>query len=188
LSEIVRKKNKNKNKKQMKKGTEVKLGFIPANVYKVLVHKVEVRQSSKGFKMAVAECEIVAPETATAAGTTYKTLGAKGNMYVMLENKNGVDSALELLASALQTVGLYDGLPEDYSDIDVAEALKSLQGQAFNMLVASQPEYVTDDPSNSRDLKFAKRDENGEAIIKRYNTQFDFSQVKGVAAPLADSF
>jgi hypothetical protein len=172
----------------MKKGTEVKLGFIPANVYKVLVHKVEVRQSSKGFKMAVAECEIVAPETATAAGTTYKTLGAKGNMYVMLENKNGVDSALELLASALQTVGLYDGLPEDYSDIDVAEALKSLQGQAFNMLVASQPEYVTDDPSNSRDLKFAKRDENGEAIIKRYNTQFDFSQVKGVAAPLADSF
>lgn len=172
----------------MKKGTEVKLGFIPANVYKVLVHKTETRQSSKGFKMVVCECEIVAPETATAAGTTYKTLGAKGNMYIMLENKNGVDSALELLSSALQTVGLYDGLPEDYSDIDVAEALKTLEGQAFNMLVQSQPEYVTDDPSNSRDLKFAKRDENGEAIIKRYNTQFDFSQVKGAAAPLADSF
>lgn len=172
----------------MKKGTEVKIGFIPANVYKVLVHKTETRQSSKGFKMVVCECEIVAPETATAAGTTYKTLGAKGNMYIMLENKNGVDSALELLSSALQTVGLYDGLPEDYSDIDVAEALKSLEGQAFNMLVQSQPEYVTDDPSNSRDLKFAKRDENGEAIIKRYNTQFDFSQVKGAAAPLADSF
>jgi len=53
------------------------------------------------------------------------------------------------------------------------------------MLVQSQPEYVSDDPSNSRDLKFAKRDENGEAIIKRYNTQFDFSQVKGVASLLA---
>ena len=172
----------------MKKGTEVKLGFIPANVYKVLVHKTETRQSSKGFKMVVCECEIVAPETATAAGTTYKTLGAKGNMYIMLENKNGVDSALELLATPLQTLGLYDGLPDDYSDIDVAEALKSLEGQAFNMLVQSQPEYVSDDPSNSRDLKFAKRDENGEAIIKRYNTQFDFSQVKGAAAPLADSF
>lgn len=172
----------------MKKGTEVKLGFIPANVYKVLVHKTETRQSAKGFKMVVCECEIVAPETATAAGTTYKTLGAKGNMYIMLENKNGVDSALELLSSALQTIGLYDGLPEDYSDVDVAEALNSLAGQAFNMLVQSQPEYVTDDPSNSRDLKFAKRDENGEAIIKRYNTQFDFGQVKGAAAPLADSF
>ena len=172
----------------MKKGTEVKLGFIPANVYKVLVHKTETRQSSKGFKMVVCECEIVAPETATAAGTTYKTLGSKGNMYIMLENKNGVDSALELLSSALQTVGLYDGLPDDYSDVDVAEALKTLEGKAFNMLVQSQPEYVTDDPSNSRDLKFAKRDENGEAIIKRYNTQFGFSQVKGAAAPLADSF
>lgn len=172
----------------MKKGTEVKIGFIPANVYKVLVHKTETRQSAKGFKMVVCECEIVAPETASAAGTTYKTLGAKGNMYIMLENKNGVDSALELLSSALQTVGLYDGLPDDYSDIDVAEALKTLEGQAFNMLVQSQPEYVTDDPSNSRDLKFAKRDENGEAIIKRYNTSFDFSQVKGAAAPLADSF
>jgi len=169
----------------MKKGTEVKLGFIPANVYKVLVHKTETRQSAKGFKMVVCECEIVAPETATAAGTTYKTLGAKGNMYIMLENKNGVDSALELLATPLQTAGLYDGLPEDYNDIDVSDALKSLEGQAFNMLVQSQPEYVSDDPSNSRDLKFAKRDENGEAIIKRYNTQFDFSQVKGVASPLA---
>lgn len=172
----------------MKKGTEVKLGFIPANIYKVLVHKTEIRQSNKGFKMVVCECEIVAPETAVAAGTTYKTLGAKGNMYIMLENKNGVDSALELLATALQTIGLYDGLPDDYSDSHVAEALKTLQGQAFNMLVQSQPEYVTDDPANARDLKFAKRDENGEAIIKRYNTQFDFSQVKGAAAPLADNF
>lgn len=169
----------------MKKGTEVKLGFIPANVYKVLVHKTETRQSGKGFKMVVCECEIIAPETATAAGTTYKTIGAKGNMYIMLENKNGVDSALELLATPLQTLGLYDGLPDDYSDADVSDALKTLQGQAFNMLVQSQPEYVTDDPSNSRDLKFAKRDENGEAIIKRYNTQFDFSQVKGAAAELA---
>jgi hypothetical protein len=106
-------------------------------------------------------------------------------MYIMLENKNGVDSALELLASPLQVVGLYDNLPEDYSDVDVAEALSSLQGHAFNMLVQSQPEYVSDDPSNSRDLKFAKRDENGEAIIKRYNTQFDFSQVKGVASLLS---
>jgi hypothetical protein len=106
-------------------------------------------------------------------------------MYIMLENKNGVDSALEILAGALQTVGLYDGLPDDYSDLDVADALKSLEGQAFNMLVQSQPEYVTDDPSNSRDLKFAKRDENGEAIVKRYNSQFDFSQVKGPASPLA---
>ena len=172
----------------MKKGTEVKLGFIPANVYKVLVHKTETRQSAKGFKMVVCECEIVAPETATAAGTTYKTLGAKGNMYIMLENKNGVDSALELLATPLQVTGLYDGLPEDYNDIDVSDALKSLEGQAFNMLVQSQPEYVSDDPSNSRDLKFAKRDENGEAIIKRYNTQFDFSQVKGAASPLANNF
>lgn len=172
----------------MKKGTEVKLGFIPANVYKVLVHRTETRQSAKGFKMVVCECEIVAPETAIAAGTTYKTLGAKGNMYIMLENKNGVDSALELLATPLQVTGLYDGLPEDYNDIDVAEALSSLQGHAFNMLVQSQPEYVSDDPSNSRDLKFAKRDENGEAIIKRYNTQFDFSQVKGVASPLSDQF
>lgn len=169
----------------MKKGTEVKLGFIPANVYKVLVHKTEMRQSGKGFKMVVCECEIIAPETAVAAGTTYKTLGAKGNMYIMLENKNGVDSALELLATPLQTLGLYDGLPEDYNDIDVSDALKSLEGQAFNMLVQSQPEYVSDDPSNSRDLKFAKRDENGEAIIKRYNTQFDFSQVKGLASPIA---
>ena len=168
----------------MKKGTEVKIGFIPANVYKVLVHKTELRQSGKGFKMVVCECEIIAPETASAAGTTYKTLGAKGNMYIMLENKNGVDSALELLASPLQTIGLYDGLPDDYTDTDVAEALKTLEGQAFNMLVQSQPEYVSDDPSNSRDIKFAKRDENGEAIIKRYNTQFDFSQVKGAAGPL----
>jgi hypothetical protein len=109
-------------------------------------------------------------------------------MYIMLENKNGVDSALELLATPLQVTGLYDGLPEDYNDIDVSDALKSLEGQAFNMLVQSQPEYVSDDPSNSRDLKFAKRDENGEAIIKRYNTQFDFSQVKGAASPLADNF
>jgi hypothetical protein len=109
-------------------------------------------------------------------------------MYIMLENKNGVDSALELLASSLQTVGLYDNLPEDYSDVDVAEALSTLSGQAFNMLVQSQPEYVSDDPSNSRDLKFAKRDENGEAIVKRYNTQFDFSQVKGAASPLANNF
>lgn len=169
----------------MKKGTEVKLGFIPADVYKVLVHKTETRQSSKGFKMVVCECEIISPETASAAGTTYKTIGAKGNMYIMLENKNGVDSALELLATPLQTVGLYDGLPDDYSGIDVTEALKTLQGKAFNMLVQSQPEYVTDDPANSRDLKFAKRDENGEAIIKRYNTQFDFTQVKGVAAELS---
>lgn len=172
----------------MKKGTEVKIGFIPANVYKVLVHKTETRQSAKGFKMVVCECEIIAPETTVAAGVTYKTLGAKGNMYIMLENKNGVDSALEILAGALQTVGLYDGLPDDYSDVDVADALNSLSGQAFNMLVQSQPEYVTDDPSNSRDLKFAKRDENGEAIVKRYNTQFDFSQVKGAASPLADNF
>jgi hypothetical protein len=172
----------------MKKGTEVKIGFIPANVYKVLVHKTETRQSSKGFKMVVCECEIIAPETTVAAGVTYKTLGAKGNMYIMLENKNGVDSALELLASPLQTIGLYDRLPEDYSDVDVADALSTLSGQAFNMLVQSQPEYVTDDPSNSRDLKFAKRDENGEAIVKRYNSQFDFSQVKGAAAPLADNF
>ena len=169
----------------MKKGTEVKIGFIPANVYKVLAHKIETRQSAKGFKMVVCECEIVAPETTIANGTTYKTLGSKGNMYIMLENKNGVESALELLATPLQTLGLYDSLPEDYSDIDVSEALKTLEGQAFNMLVQSQPEYVSDDPSNSRDLKFAKRDENGEAIIKRYNTQFDFSQVKGTAAPLA---
>ena len=168
----------------MKKGTEVKIGLIPANVYKVLVHKTELRQSGKGFKMVVCECEIIAPETASAAGTTYKTLGAKGNMYIMLENKNGVESALELLASPLQTIGLYDGLPDDYSDIDVAEALKTLEGQAFNMLVQSQPEYVSNDPSTSRDLKFAKRDENGEVIIKRYNTQFDFSQVKGAAGPL----
>jgi len=172
----------------MKKGTEVKIGFIPANVYKVLVHKTETRQSAKGFKMVVCECEIIAPETAVAAGVTYKTLGSKGNMYIMLENKNGVDSALELLASSLQTIGLYDGLPDDYTDVDVADALASLQGQAFNMLVQSQPEYVTDDPSNSRDLKFAKRDENGEAIVKRYNTQFDFSQVKGAASPLANNF
>ena len=169
----------------MKKGTEVKIGFIPANVYKVLVHKTETRQSNKGLKMVVCECEIIAPETATAAGTTYKTLGAKGNMYIMLENKNGVDSALELLSTPLQTIGLYDGLPDDYSDIDVAAALKTLEGKAFNMLVQSQPEYVTDDPSNNRDLSKAKRDENGDAIIKRYNTQFDFSQVKGAAAELA---
>ena len=96
-----------------------------------------------------------------------------------------MDSALELLAAPLQVVGLYDNLPEDYSDVDVADALSSLQSHAFNMLVQSQPEYVSDDPSNSRDLKFAKRDENGEAIIKRYNTQFDFSQVKGLASPLS---
>jgi hypothetical protein len=169
----------------MKKGTEVKIGFIPANVYKVLVHQTSARQSAKGFKMVVCECEIVAPETAIANGTTYKTLGSKGNMYIMLENKNGVESALELLATPLQILGLYDSLPEDYSDVDVSDALQTLEGQAFNMLVQSQPEYVSDDPSNSRDLKFAKRDENGEAIIKRYNTQFDFSQVKGTAAPLA---
>jgi hypothetical protein len=29
----------------MKKGTEVKIGFIPANVYKVLVHRTETRQT-----------------------------------------------------------------------------------------------------------------------------------------------
>ena len=54
----------------MKKGTEVKIGFIPANVYKVLVHRTETRQSAKGFKMVVCECEIVAPEIAITSATT----------------------------------------------------------------------------------------------------------------------
>ena len=177
--------NKNKNKTKMKKGTEVKIGFVPANVYKVLVHKTEARQSSKGFKMVVCEVEIVAPDTCQSAGVTYKTCGSKGNMYIMLENKNGVDSALELLAQPLQTVGVYDQLPEEYGAEDVASVLTGLEGKAFNMLVQSQPEYVSDDPSNSRDIKFAKRDEDGNPIIKRYNTQFDFSQVKGAASELA---
>jgi hypothetical protein len=169
----------------MIKGQEVQLGFIPTQIYKVLCHKVEITQSGKGFKMGKIELEIVGPETAEAAGVIYKTLGSKGTAYAMLENKNGVDAALNQLSPSLKTLGLYDSLPGEYGQSDVEEVLKTLEGGKFNMLVQSQPEYATDNPEDRFTAAKAKRDENGELIIKRFNTQFDFSQVRGVLEPAA---
>lgn len=163
----------------MIKGQEVQLGFVPTQIYKVLCVKVTIAQSAKGFRMGKLELEIIGPETAESAGNIYKTLGVTGTAYAMLENKNGVDAALNMLSKPLKTLGLYDGLPNDYAQAHVEEALASIEGHKFNMLVQSQPEYATDNPEDRFTATKGKRDENGELIIKRFNVQFDFSQVYG---------
>lgn len=163
----------------MQKGQEVVSGFIPTQVYKVLAHKSEIVRSRAGFKMGKLDLEIISPENAEAAGVQYKTLGVKGTAYVMLEGKDGIDNALARLSKPLKALGLYDSLPNEYGQAEVEELIKSLEGAKFNMLVQSQPEYATDNPDDRYKAAAAKRDENGELIVKRYNSQFDFSQVRG---------
>jgi hypothetical protein len=169
----------------MIKGQEVQMGFVPAQIYKVLCHKVEVAQSSKGFKMAKLNLEIIGPEIAEAAGVQYKTLGTLGTAYAMLENKKGVDAALNMLSPSLKALGLYDSLPNDYGQSDVEQALHALSGAKFNMLVQSQTEYAVDNAEDRFTAAKAKRDEDGELIVKRYTPQFDFGQVRGGFEPAA---
>jgi hypothetical protein len=169
----------------MVRGKEVVIGFIPENAYNVLIHKVEVGESkSTGFQMVTLEAEIVGPDVVEYAGRQYKTAGATGRMYVMLKNKNGVDDALNRLSQPLEKLGLLQQIPDgqEYGAEDVIALIKQLELKRISMIVKSKTEYVTDsnEKNASYDIAKARRDESGEPIIRRYNTDFSFDQVKAL--------
>lgn len=168
----------------MKKGSEIEMGYVPAGIYTVLVHTTEEKISSSNNPMVVASVEIISPETAQHAGASYKTLGQKGKIFFSLCNKNGEESALNILVKPLKALGVYDQLPDDYGADDVKPLLLDLQGKKFPMFVESEVEYIPEsgDPKDSRDPAKAKRDpETREPMIRRHNARFDAGAIRGKA-------
>lgn len=170
-------------------GSEVIRGFVPTANYTVLFKKVEPKKSSKGLPMVEVEVEILGPEIAEYAGRQYNVLGVTGRMFVMLDNKNGVDAALSALSPTLNKLGFDAVVPKgtEYGETEVKDFLVSLQGGRFNMLVSSRTRYVTAEqgPDAAFDPAKAVRDpETNEPEVAGYSYQFDFRLVKGrVASP-----
>jgi hypothetical protein len=174
----------------MIRGKEVAIGYIPRNAYNVRIDKVELTESkSTGFPMVTIDGEIVGPDVVEYAGRSYKTAGATGRMYVMLKNKNGVDDALNRVAPQLEKLGLLQQIPEnqEYGPDEVVGLLKQLENHRISMLVGCKTEYVTDSTERNAafDIAKAKRDENGEPIVRRFTPDFSFDQVRSM---LADGF
>jgi len=177
----------------MIRGQEAEIGYVPVGVYNVLIHAVEKKQSSSGNDMLVLDAEIAGPDIVEHAGRSYKTAGAKGTMYVMLNNKNGVDAALSQLNKPLEALGLLDQIPPgaEYGPAEVEALVKQLQHRKVSMVVSCQTEYFTDsEEKNAKyDLKLAKRDpETNEPLVRRYTPQFDFGQVRKLVQVDAEAF
>lgn len=175
----------------MVRGKEVIRGFVPTQLYTVRLGTPELKQSASGFEMAVFECEILGPDTVEAAGRTYKTAGAKGSMYIMLNNKNGVDSAIEMLSKPLEKLGLLADIPEgaEYGINDVKDRLARLDGKNITMIVSSETVYVTNEQGKGADRDPAKavRDpETNEPLVKSYSTRFDFQMARAIVASPSD--
>jgi hypothetical protein len=170
------------------RGQEVIIGFIPSALYVVLIGKVEKVQSTKGLDMVKLEAEIVAPDVAEYAGRQYKTAGAKGTIYCMLDGSQGVDAALSRLSVPLEKLGLMEQIPAgtNYGAPEIEALLKQLENTKVRMTVECQTEYVTDSQvrADAYDISKAKRDpdNNNEPIVRRYSPRFDFGAVQGVHA------
>ena len=172
------------------KGQEIKVGLIPSLIYTVRFEGVEDTISKNNLRMVKINCEILGPEVVEHAGSQYKTLGTRGTMYVMLDNKNGPDDAIGRLVEPLRKLGIYDELPDTYGANDIAAALENLQGCKIQMLVTSQVEYQTTstDPKDRGDARKAIVDpETNEPIVRRYIPQFSFDNVRKMATSEFDS-
>jgi hypothetical protein len=167
------------------RGKETIQGFVPQANYTVLVHEAEAKVTGGGNPAVVCKVEILGPATVEHAGKTYKTAGASGIMYIMLKNKNGEDAAIEQLVPTLEKLKLLDSIPQDatYGRAELEPILEGLALKQLRMKVTSQAEYDTDstDPKAKYNEKEARRDANGEPVVVRWNTRFDFNNVLGYA-------
>lgn len=167
------------------RGKEVIQGFVPTATYTVLLAKAEEKVTSKGLPAVIFDCEILSPDTVEHAGKIYRTAGAGGKMYAMLNNKNGEDSAITQLVSTLEKLKLMDDIAEgqNYGKAEIVPKLTGLELRRVRMQVMSQAEYDTDStlPNARYDVKQARLDENGEPVVSRWTTRFDFNKIVGFA-------
>lgn len=174
-------------------GQEIIRGFIPSTTYTVLFKETEKKKSSKTqHDMIVVKAEILGPELVEHGGRQYNVLGLGGDMYFMLNNKNGVDAALSVLSPQLRKLGFYDIVPAgtEYGATEVADFLLSLKGRKVNMIVSCQTRYMTasSDPNDAFDPAKAIRDpDTNEPIVAGHRPIFEVRGIMGIV-PSADNF
>lgn len=136
---------------------------IPRTVATVWVKEVHTNPSKSGQPMVKLDMEILAPASATVAGKPIGLAGREFSSWIVFNpsSRRGFENADTLVKLAVE-----GGLPNEVMPSDIPELIKHVvKGKVLvGLTIDNEAQYETE-----ADGKTVKKDEQGNAIVKRNN-------------------